>query len=276
MIKLGQYNELRIERRTDNGLYLEDEDRNEVLLPNAYIPPNFEWDDIIKVFIYRDGEERIVATTKKPKIELNDFAILKVNGNSKFGAFMDWGLPKDLFVPFGEQMQAIKLGEEHLIYLFLDEKSDRLVGSSKISKYLEKDNIELTSGEEVDLIVWKISDIGIKVIINKKYQGLLYHDSVYKPLVPGQKVKGYIKEVREDKKIDVVLENIGYSKVEPNAQKILEILQNSGNFLDLNDKSDPEMISARLRMSKKTFKKAIGALYKQRIIRIEKDGIYLV
>lgn len=276
MIELGIYNTLRSARTTDFGMYLEDEEGNEVLLPNKYVPDDMLLDDEIEVFIYKDSEDRIVATTRKPKIMRNEFGFLKVQEVNAFGAFLDWGLEKDLLVPFREQKATMEAGNQYLVYLFVDEKTDRLVASAKIQRFFEKEDVELEVGEEVDLLIGQYTDLGVNVIINNKYSGLVFNSDLYKKVVTGDRRKGFIKNIREDKKIDVVFEKQGYQNIEPNAQKILEKLQEYNGFLDLNDKSHPAEIASRLEMSKKTFKKAIGGLYKKRIIRIEKDGIYLI
>lgn len=275
MIKIGEYNTLRVDRILEQGAYLEDEESNSVLLPTRYIPEKTEVGSELSVFIYNDSEDRPIATTEKPLINLNDFAMLKAVSNTKFGTFVDWGLTKDLLIPFREQNKEMSEGYYYLIYLYLDEETNRLVGSNKISKYLEKDKIEVKEGDEVDLIIWNKTDLGRRVIINKKYLGLVYDSDVYQDLKMGDRTKGYIKTVRPDKKIDVSLQKEGYGNIEPNANKILEKLRSNDGFLALNDKSDPALIASMLGMSKKTFKKSIGSLYKSRTIVINDDGIRL-
>lgn len=276
MIQLGKYNTLFANRITDQGMYLRDEEDNEVLLPNKYVPEDMLIDDEIRVFVYNDSKDRPVATTRKPKIILNQFGYLKVVEVNPFGAFLDWGLEKDLLVPFREQMTEMEAGRSYFVYLYLDEKTDRLVATAKVRRYFETENITVKEGEEVDLMIGPTTDLGVNVVINNLHKGLIFRNLIHRPLRPGQMVKGYIKDIRKDNKIDVVLEPQGYRNVvEPNSKKILEELQFNNGFLDLNDKSDPSEISTRLHMSKKTFKKAIGALYKQRVIVIEKEGIRL-
>ncbi len=274
MIEIGKYNTLEILRDTRVGLFLGDENKD-VLLPNKYVPKQFEIGDKIQVFVYLDHEERITATTLKPYIHLNEFAYLKVNYINEFGAFLDWGLEKDLFVPFKEQARKMEEGKRYLVFMYLDEKTDRLVASSKLNQFLKHENVELELDQEVDLIVSHITELGINVIINSKYKGLLYKDEVFENLSPGKKIKGYIKNIREDKKIDVSLNKSGFEGIEENAQKVLDELQTSNGFLRLHDKSHPEEIKTVLKMSKKIFKKAIGTLYKQKLITIKEDGIYL-
>jgi len=275
MIELGKYNTLKIVRDTSVGLYLTD-DKDDVLLPNKYVPEEFEIGQELTVFVYLDQEERMVATTLEPYIYLNEFALLRVSYTNKFGAFMNWGLEKDLFVPFREQARPMEGGKRYLIHMFLDEKSNRLVGSSKLNQFLKNDDLTVEEGEEVDLIVSHITDLGINVIINEQYKGLLYKNEVYDDLRTGDRLKGYIKVIRPDNKIDVSIQKPGFESIEPNAEKILDELRASRGFLRLNDDSHPEDIKTVLKMSKKTFKKAIGTLYKQKLIEIKEDGIYLI
>lgn len=275
MIEIGKYNTLKIVRDTQVGLYLSD-GNEDILLPNKYVPREFEIDDELIVFVYLDHEERPVATTLEPYIYLNEFALLRVNYTNKFGAFMDWGLEKDLFVPFREQARPMEKGKRYLVYMYLDEKSNRLAASSKINQFLSNDELTVEEGEEVDLIVSHITDMGINVIINEQHKGLMYKDEVYQDLRTGDRIKGYIKTIRPDNKIDVTLNKQGFEGIEPNAEKILDELRASRGYLRLNDDSHPEDIKTVLKMSKKTFKKAIGTLYKQKLIDIKDDGIYLI
>ena len=275
MIQPGIFNLLTAKRLAPPGMYLVDDEDTEVLLPNKYIPEDMLIDDEINVFIFYDSEDRMTATTVKPKIELHQFAGLTVKDVTPFGAFMDWGLEKDLLVPFSEQDRRMQRGATYLIYLYFDEATERLVGTSRVHKQLERDHVELKTGDEVDLLLGDATDLGIKVIINNKYDGLLYHSEIFKNLQLGERRKGYVKTVREDGKVDVSLEKQGYQNVEPNAQKILDKLKANGGFLPLHDKSSPDLIQMHLEMSKKTFKKAVGALYRQKIIRLEGKGIHL-
>lgn len=282
MIEIGKYNTLTILRDTKVGLYLgnpslDADGIHDVLLPNKYVPQEFEIGELLTVFVYLDHEERPVATTLEPYILLHEFALLRVNFVNKVGAFLDWGLEKDLFVPFKEQARPMEKGKRYLVYLYLDEKTNRLVASSKTNQFLDNENLTVTDGEEVDLIVSHITDSGINVIINGLHKGLVYKDEVYDDAIrTGDHLKGYIKHVRPDRKIDVSLQPFGYQNIEPNAQIILDELRASRGFLRLSDSSHPEDIKTVLKMSKKTFKKAIGALYKDRKIEIKKDGIYLI
>lgn len=274
-MQIGEYNTLEILRSTKVGLFLGD-GTNDVLLPNKYVPKEFQIGDSLTVFVYLDHEERPVATTLKPYIKLNEFAHLKVNYINKFGAFLNWGLEKDLFVPFKEQARPMEEGKRYLVYCFMDEKTNRLVASSKTQQFLDKEEANYTNGEEVDLIISHISDAGINVIINEKHRGLAYANEVYGDIKPGLRMKGYIKQVRPDGKLDVSLRKLGVEAIEPSAQVILDELQANKGFLGLHDNSHPEDIKTVLKMSKKNFKKAIGTLYKQQLIEIKDDGIYLV
>ena len=275
MIDIGRFNILKIARTTKVGLYLTDGE-NDVLLPTKYVPKEYEIDQELEVFVYLDHEERPVATTLEPYIFLNEFALLRVNYTNQFGAFMDWGMEKDLFVPFKEQARPMEQGKRYLVYMYIDEKTKRLVASSKTNQFLDNKDITVEVGEEVDLIVSHITEVGINVIINEKHKGLLYKNEVYDDLRTGDRIIGYIKNIRPDGKIDVSATKLGFDKVEPSAQYILDELKASRGFLRLNDDSHPEDIKTVLKMSKKTFKKAIGTLYKQKLIDIKEDGIYLL
>ena len=278
MLQLGQFNTLKILRDTQVGLFLGDgeNEENDVLLPNKYVPKEFSIGDEITVFVYLDHEEIPVATTIKPYIQLNEFAHLKVNYINKFGAFMNWGLEKDLFVPFKEQARPMEIDKRYLVYCYMDEKTNRLVATSRTNKFLSNDNVNLENNEEVDLIVSHITEGGINVIINEKHKGLAYANEIYEDIKPGKRMKGYIKQVRPDGKIDVYLRKVGFEAIEPTAQTILDELKANRGFLRLNDNSHPEDIKTVLKMSKKSFKKAVGSLYRQKLIEIKEDGIYLV
>lgn len=276
MIEIGKYNTLTIDRDTQVGLFLTD-GKEDVLLPNKYVPKVFEIGNEITVFVYLDHEERPVATTLEPYILLNEFGLLRVNYTNQIGAFMDWGMEKDILVPFKEQARPMEKGKRYLVYLYMDEKTNRLVASSKTNQFLNNDNLTVEVGEEVDLIVSHITELGINVIINEQHKGLIYKDEVYDDAIrTGDRMRGYIKAIRPDNKIDVALQKQGFEAVEPNAEKILDELRANRGFLRLNDASHPEDIKTVLKMSKKTFKKAIGVLYKQKQIEIKDDGIYLV
>lgn len=274
MLQIGTYHTLKIARDTKVGLFLVNENE-EVLLPKKYVPADFHIGDDITVFVYLDHEERPVATTLKPYITLNQFAVLKVNYTNKFGAFLDWGLEKDLFVPFKEQARPMEKDKRYVVYLYEDEKTNRLVASSKINQFLEQETIDLEKNQEVDVMVSHITDVGINVIINGKYRGLAYKNEVFETVSPGYKTKAYIKLVRPDGKIDVSFQKLGVEVIDASAQSVLQALKQNNGFLALNDDSHPEEIKSVLKMSKKSFKKAIGSLYKQKLISIKENGIQL-
>jgi predicted RNA-binding protein (virulence factor B family) len=276
MLFIGKYNHLTIERVTSVGMFLSDVEGEEVLLPNQYITDEMQVGDTIKVFVYLDSEDRPVATTQTPKIVRNEFAYLIVKDVSEYGAFMDWGLIKDLFVPFREQSKPMEIGEGYVVFLYLDQKSSRLLASSKIDKFLESERLTVAEGDEVDLLVWQKTDLGYNVVVNQYHKGLLYANEVFRELNIGDSLKGYVKKIREENKLDISLQKTGYEIVEPSAQAILDELKKENGFLPLSDSSSPEDIYKRLKISKKVFKKAIGGLYKQGIIKIADDGIYLV
>lgn len=276
MLYLGIKNTLRILRGTGVGMFLGDEEGNDVLLPKKYVPENAIVGENIEVFIYRDSEDRIIATNLEPKIQLNQFACLQVKSVTAIGAFLDWGLEKDLFVPFREQNKKMEEGRWYAVYLDLDEETDRLVASCKVNRYFEKENIDLQIGQEVDLLIFEETDLGLNAVINNKYKGLIYENEIFQRIKIGTRTKGFIKNLRDDNRVDLSLQKQGYANVEPNAERILEKLKANNGFLDVTDKSDSNYVMYQLEMSKKTFKKAVGALYRQKIIRIEEDGIYLV
>ena len=277
MIELGKYNTLKAFRASDFGWYLVDAEKTEeVLLPKNFVPEGMEEGDEIEVFIFNDHEDRVTATTQKPLLTLNNFAALEVFSVSEFGAFMIWGLDKHLLVPFSQQRVRMVKGESYIVYLYRDEMTDRLVGSSKIHPFLDHENLTVTVGDEVDLLISNATPIGVNVIINNIHAGLIYQNEIFQNIKLGDRIKGFIKLIREDGKIDVSLQKQGYLNVIPeSSQLILDKIKSQDGFLNLTDKSDPTEIYHQLQMSKKAFKKAIGALYKQKLVRLEKDGIYL-
>jgi len=276
MINIGEYNTLEILRDTEPGLFLGDIEENEVLLPNRYVPEHFEIGDSIEVFVYLDNEERLVATTDEPYITADNFAVLRCNAVTDHGAFLDWGLVKELFCPFREQAFNMKKGGWYLVFCFLDEKSERLVASSKTNGFLDNSELTVQEFDEVDLIVSHPSDIGMNVIVINLHSGLIYKDNIFSDLSVGDKLKGIVKKIRPGNKLDISLGQIGYRNIEPNAELVLNQLKDNSGFIPLNDKSSPEAIKEMLQMSKKNYKKAIGSLYKQKLITIESDGIRLV
>lgn len=275
-IKLGEYNRLTIVKAVDFGLYLDGGDEGEILLPSRYVPKDCRIGDELDVFIYLDNEERIVATTQKPLAKVGDFAYLEVSWVNEYGAFLHWGPLKDLFCPFREQKMRMEIGESYIVFVYIDRESYRIAASAKIEHYLQKDTPPYTVGTETDLLIWQKTDLGFKVIIDNQYQGLVYEDQIFKRIHTGDRMKGYISRVREDGKLDVTLQPLGYQQARAFSDTLLQYLKNNGGFCDLGDKSDAEDIKRRFQVSKKTFKKAVGDLYKRCLIVLDEQGIRLV
>lgn len=276
MIHLGEYNTLEILRNTSVGLFLGDNEGNDVLLPIKYMPEVHEIGDKLEVFCYLDYDERPIATNLVPSISVNEFQLLKVVDVNEFGAFLDWGLEKHLLVPFREQRNKMIEGQWYVVFCYLDKKSNRLVASNKLDKFLSNDELNVKVREKVDLIITRQTDLGWEVIINNIHKGLVYNNEVFKKIAIGDVMAGVIKDIRKDNKIDVSLQPLGEKILEPAANKIYQILMEKGGFLPLHDKSDPELIKSNLQMSKKTFKKGVGTLYRERKIEIKSDGIYSI
>lgn len=275
-LEIGVYYNLKILRETHVGLFLGDDNENEVLLPNKYLPETFEIGDSIKVFIYLDSGERHIATTLEPKLIKGKFGCLKCQFTNKTGSFLDLGLEKDLFVPFKEQEKKMEAGKYYNVFMYLDEETNRLLASNKHKKFLEFEDVDLETNQEVEILVDRKTDLGLNVIVNDKYKGFIFENQLFKPLRYGQRTKAFVKEVREDKKIDITLQVQGVESIDANADLIIDRLEQKMGFLPLHDKSSPEEISDELGMSKKLFKKSIGSLYKQKLIEIKEDGIYLL
>ncbi|HEY0977233.1 MAG TPA: S1-like domain-containing RNA-binding protein [Flavobacteriales bacterium] len=273
MIHTGRNQTLTILRDTSVGLYLGDNEGGEVLLPNKYVPEHFELGDTIDVFVYRDHEDRQVATTLKPKLQIGEFAPLRVFDVGPIGAFVEWGLEKHLMVPFKEQQKKMEAGRWYVVRMALDEQTDRLYGSSRIEKHLDNSELTVKEGDEVALMVFGRSELGWSVIVNDRHQGLIHASEVFRPIAIGDRTTGYVRKVREDNKLDITLQAIGYAQYnDSNVALLAKHLQRTG-FLDLTDKSSPEDIHAVFGISKKAFKQALGALYKERKVRIEPQGI---
>lgn len=275
MIELGNYNTLKVLRSTSVGLFLGDDEGTEILLPNKYVPHDFQIDADLEVFCYLDNNERPIATTLKPYVLRNNFAFLEVVEVSSFGAFVDWGLEKHLLVPFREQNARMEEGKKYIVHCYLDEESFRLTGSGRINRFLSNNELNYEPNQEVNILVSRKTPLGWEVIIENKNKGLIFETDIFKPIAAGDQLKGYIKNIREDNKIDVSLQPIGAKMLEPTAQLIFEKLQQNDGFLPFHDKTAPEIIKEELHLSKKSFKKAIGTLYKERKIIIEPDGIRL-
>ena len=276
MIELGRYNTLTVVKIVDFGVYLDGGERGEILMPKEYVPANCSPDDEVRAFIYFDSEDRIVATTEVPAVQVGEFGYLKVIAVNRIGAFLDWGLRKDLLVPFREQRDPMVEGKSYLVYAYVDKASDRIVASTKIDKYLDQVFPDYVPGQEVDLLIARKTDLGYAVIVNNLHWGLIYDNEIFQPLKIGRKLRGYIKMVREDEKIDVSLQPLGFAKIEGLAGLILEKLKDYGGILDLSDKSDPEEIYRVFGCSKKNFKKALGTLMKQGLIEIGDTEVRLM
>lgn len=280
MLEIGKQNTMRVIKRLPFGAILihdDDESAEEVLLPKRYEPENCQINDVLDVFVYLDSEDRIIATTEKPFAHVDGFGFLKVVDVNKNGAFFDWGLSKDLLVPYGEQIYPVKVGETHVVYLYLDDRTHRITGSNKIDKWLKEQTFYLKQGQQVELLIYAKTDLGFKAIVNNDYSGLLYDNEIFQPLKIGDKVTGFIKNIRPDNKIDLTLQlQPPEATRDELSSAILEDLKQQGGTSDLTDKSRPEAIYRQYGVSKKSYKKALGQLYKKRLIVIEKDRISLV
>ena len=273
MIQTGLFLDLTFHHDTPQGWYLVDEMGVEVLLPNKFCPSEAIEGDVINVFIFRDSEDRLTATTVVPMIEIGQFACLEVVSATGIGAFLDWGLEKDLFVPFKEQHRKLVEGEHTVAYLYRDEVTDRLLASTKISKWLEKTDVNLLYNTAVDLLCFEETEIGFRVIINQKHQGIIYKNEVFQRIEMGDQLKGYVRLVRDNGHVDVSLTPMGHKKVSTLSDTVLEAITAAGGFLALHDKSDANLIQSKLGMSKKAFKQTVGVLYKAKAIIIEETGI---
>lgn len=277
MIQIGIKNKLRILRNTSVGLFLGDDADGEVLLPNKYCPEEYQIDDFLDVFILRDSEDRILATNIEPKIKLNEFALLKVTDVTRVGAFMDWGMEKELMVPYSEQRQRMEVDRWYVVCMDLDEQTNRLYASNRIDKYLDNEELTVKEGEEVEALVYQRTELGYSLIINNLHTGLLFTNDTYRELNVGDKTKAYVKNIREDNKLDMSLQPIGYEQFNSkNAEEIYNLIKKYNGFIPITDKSAPETIYAKFNMSKKAFKKAIGDLYRQRKVSLEDTGIRII
>lgn len=275
MIKLGHNNKLRVGRFVDFGAYLTDDEGAEILLPARYVSDDLVVGDEIDVFVYKDSEDRPVATTDVPYVEVGQFAFLQVVAVNKVGAFLDWGLPKDLLVPFSEQKARMQQGGIYLVYVYLDNESGRIVASAKVEKYLGNLIPDYKPGQRVEALVWEHTPIGYKVIVDNLFQGMLYQNELYRPVEIEETVDAYVKMVRPDGKIDLTLGDKAVNRVRELSDEIMERLKNSGASLPYGDKSSPDDIKAEFKCSKRDFKQAIGRLYKEHRIVIEDDNIAL-
>lgn len=274
-ILLGKYNQLEVVKFVDFGLYLNGGDDGEILLPKRYIPEDTKEGDLLNVFLYLDNEERLVATTQTPLIQVGEFGYLEVSWVNQYGAFLNWGLMKDLFVPFREQKMRMVQGKSYIVYCYQDEESFRLMASAKVDKFLSKDRPPYEAGEQVNILIWQKTELGFKAIVENKYAALLYDSEIFQPLHTGMQLKAFVKQVREDGKIDLILQKAGPRKVDDFAETLLKYIREHNGFTSFNDKSDAEEIYQTFGVSKKTFKKAVGELYKMRLIILQPDGISL-
>jgi hypothetical protein len=274
-MELGEINILKVLRFTAPGAYLGDEEGNDVLLPGKYIPEGLEEGDDITVFLYKDSEDRLVATTETPKVMLHGFAYLKVEAVNLYGAFLNWGLEKDLMVPFKEQNQRMEEGKSYLVTLQMDHATDRLFASMKVNRYLKPCEDQSLTGKEVEVLICDKTDLGLKVIVDDLYHGIIYRNDINQPLRRGDRIRAFVLLVREDGKLDIRLEKIGNVRFDEAETALLEILKNKGQ-LRLTDKSDPDEIRETVGMSKKLFKQTVGKLYKAQLITLQPDGIRLV
>ena len=274
-IELGKYNQLEVVKKVDFGVYLNGGEEGEILLPTRYVPEGCKPGDMLNVFIYLDNEERLIATTLQPLVQVDEFACLEVAWVNEYGAFLDWGLMKDLFVPFREQKMKMQKGHRYVIHAHVDEDSYRIMASAKVEKFLSKEMPPYQPGEEVEVMAWQKTDLGYKVIVDNQFSGLVYQKEIFKALEPGMKMSAYVRQVREDGKIDLTLQKDGMGKVGDFSAELLQYIKSQGGHTPLNDKSAAEDIYDTFGVSKKTFKKAVGDLYKKRLIVLVEDGIRL-
>jgi len=277
MAAIGRYNSLQVTKYTDFGLYLDGGADGEILLPKRYIPKGeaLEVGDWLNVFVYLDSEDRLIATTQKPKVQVGGFASLKVVEINRVGLFLDWGLPKDLLLPHSEEKRPLQVGDYCVVYVYLDQRTRRITATARLDRHLDKTPVRYETGQEVDLLVVEKTDMGFKAIINNEHWGLIHNNEVFKFLRGGMRERGFIREVRADGKISLSLQPLGREAASSLSEQILAKLREAGGQLLLSDKSSPEQISSLFGVSKGNFKKAIGGLYKQGLIVIESDRIRL-
>ncbi len=275
MVEVGKYNELEVLKELDFGIYLGD-GTVEILMPTKWIPKETKIGDVLNVFVFRDSSDRLIATTVQPYAIAEEFAFLEVQQVNSFGAFLDWGMEKNLLVPFAEQSQKLEEGKSYVVYVYVDKASNRVVASTKLNKFIERENIELQAGDIVDLLIYSETDKGLNAIINNSYVGLIYRNEIFDNVRIGDKIKGYVKQIREDNKIDLSLQKSGFELVDDVKWKILNLLKQKNGFLPLHDNSSPEEIKSALQISKKAFKKAVGTLYKEQLVKLTDKGVQLI
>ncbi|MDE6002714.1 MAG: GntR family transcriptional regulator [Prevotella sp.] len=276
MIKLGDYNILKIIKSVDFGLYLDGGDAGEILLPTRYVPQNAKVGDELEVFIYLDQDEKLIATTLQPLAKVGDITYLEVAWVNEYGAFLNWGLMKDLFCPFREQKMRMQKGQHYIVYIKEDEETHRLLATAKIDKYLSAERPPYKHGDAVDILIWQKTDLGFKAVVDNQYQGQLYEDQIFQSLHTGDRLTAYVDHIRQDNKIDITLQPTGRRQTEEFSEVLLRYLQENGGHCDLGDKSPSELIADRFKVSKKVYKKAVGDLYRRRLITISNNGIDLV
>ena len=274
-IELGKFNQLEVVKEVDFGLYLDGGEEGEILLPTRYVPEGCQVGDMLNVFHYLDIDERLIATTLTPLVQVGQFACLEVAWVNQFGAFLNWGLMKDLFVPFSEQKMKMQVGRKYVIHAHLDDESYRIVASAKVERYLSKDIPDYAPGTEVDILIWQKTDLGFKAIIDNKHSGLLYENEIFCTLETGMQMRAFVKQVREDGKVDLILQKPGFEKIDDFSKTLLDYIKEHGGRIHLNDKSPAEDIYDTFGVSKKTFKKGVGDLYKKRLISLQENGITL-
>jgi predicted RNA-binding protein (virulence factor B family) len=275
MIKVGEYNELEIVKQLDFGIYLGKENV-EILMPTKWIPKGAKIGDVLSVFVFRDSDDRLIATTVKPMAIANTFAFLEVKQVNAVGAFLDWGMDKDLLVPFREQAVRMEPGKSYVVFVYADEETDRLIGSTKLLRFIERDDVRVQNGDVVDLLIYSQTELGFNAIVNNLYSGLIYKNEIFENIRVGDQLQGYVKNVREDNKIDLSLQKSGFELVDDVKWRLLNIIKAENGFLALTDNSTPEEIKAKLQISKKAFKKAIGALYRERLVTLTDKGVQLI
>lgn len=273
MVELGKTNKLSVVKQSDFGLFLDGGELGEILLPKRYVTPEMKPGDEVSVFIYLDGEERYTATTDMPVAEVGQVAFMKVKSIENAGAFLEWGIMKDVLVPFSEQKLKMEPGKYYIVFLYVDKITERITASMKLEKFVHKSLPDYAPGQKVNGIIVQSTDLAYKAVIDDHHFGLLYKNEVFKPLMVGQKLPMYVKKVRTDGKVDLAIEAPGHVKLDTNSQKILDRLKHEGGFLPFHDKTDAEVIYRHFGISKKVFKASIGQLYKQRKIEILPHGI---
>lgn len=276
MPNIGKMNELRILRQSDCGLMLDGEDLGAILMPNRYMPEQWEVDDVLEVFLMLDSEDRLTAVRDRPYAMVGEIAHLKVVSVTQVGAFLDWGLPKDLFVPYREQKIPLREGQSYVVFIYFDQESRRIAASTKLDHYLDQTASCYTEGEQVELMICAKTDLGYKAAVNGRHWGVIFYNEVFQKLDRGQKVVGYIKQLREDGKIDLTLKDPAVNDLPELPERVLQYIKDQGGFIPITAKTPPEEIYELFGVSKKNFKRAVSALYKDRLITLDEDGTRLV